>query len=166
MKNTLFYIILLLIPLWLSGQPVTPESTVKTIQPEVVPFFEPGAYKGQVDIHQTYVLKKLVGVQMAIYKKQKGFHGYRLRIFADVGVGARDNARKLKAEFMQKYPDIPNYMIYNSPNFELHVGDYRSRFEAEKLRNELKEDYQAAFIVSEIVKFPELQRYESDTDSP
>jgi hypothetical protein len=137
-----------------------PEKTSGTsesgIEPEEVRYFTSDVFDGKVVINQTSELEKLIGLRMAILKKQNGVKGYRIRIFASVGRGARKDANHFRIEFDAKHPDCNAYLVYNNPNWEIHVGDYRTRFEAKHFLQKIKEEYPKAFIVSSVVEFPEL----------
>ena len=56
---------------------------------------------------------------------------------------------------MQKYEGIRNDVIYDDPNFKVYIGGYRSKSETLKLLNILKKDFRTAFIVYDIIDFPE-----------
>ncbi|MEA3446991.1 MAG: hypothetical protein U9Q98_00870 [Bacteroidota bacterium] len=127
-----------------------------SIEPEEVRYFTSDVFDGKVVINQTSELEKLIGLRMAILKKQKGFKGYRIRVFASVGRGARREANQSRVEFAQKHPDCNAYLVYNNPNWEIHVGDYRTRFETKHFLEKIKEEYPKAFIVASVVEFPEL----------
>lgn len=138
--------------------PVKPEEPSEHgIKPEEVRYFTSDVFGDEVIIDQNSELEKLVGMRIAILKKQKGFDGYRIRLFANVGRGARKAANQFRMNFKEKHPELEAYLIYNNPNWEIHVGDFRDRFEAKHYLKKLSENYPKAFIVSSIVKFPELQ---------
>ncbi|MGC9330697.1 MAG: hypothetical protein ACP5DZ_02335 [Bacteroidales bacterium] len=126
------------------------------IEPEEVRYFNSDVFDGKVVINQPSELEKLIGLRMAILKKQNGFKGYRIKIFSSVGHGARKEANQFRVEFADKYPDCNAYLVYNNPNWEIHVGNYRTRFEAKHFLEKIKKLYPKAFIVSSVVEFPEL----------
>lgn len=133
-----------------------PEEVVQNIEPEEVPYFKSTAFGGNVVITQPSEIAKLVGTRMAILKKQKGFMGYRVRVYADVGSGARKKAEKIKINFRSNHKGIEPYLIWNSPNWEIHVGDFRTKMEAMHILNQINEEFPEAFIITEVVNFPDL----------
>lgn len=108
---------------------------------------------GKVNIYQDTCIRNLVYKDVLINRENKGYEGYRVRIFSAVGSGARQNAEKVKSEFLQKHPDCEVVMDYNNPNFRVLIGDFRSKSEALKLMNKVKSEYPEAFIVKDIIPF-------------
>jgi hypothetical protein len=142
-----------------------PENNPSSIKSEDVDLFRSSAYTGNVKIVQAGKIAELVGVRLAILKKQKGFEGYRIRIFAKTGAGARTEADDLRVKFRETYEHITPYLNYNSPNWEIHVGNYRNRMEAMEVLDKIKEDYPQAFVIKTIVEFPELETEEETSET-
>ena len=134
-----------------------PENSPSSIKSEDVDLFSSSAYSGNVNIIQAGEIAELVGVRLAILKKQKGFEGYRIRIFARSGAGARTEADDLRVDFREKHESIKPYLHYNTPNWEIHVGNYRTRMEAMEVLDKIKEDYPQAFVIKTIIEFPDLE---------
>ena len=142
-----------------------PENSPSSIKAEDIDLFNSSAYSGNVNIVQAGEIAELVGVRLAILKKQKGFEGYRIRIFARSGAGARTEADDLRVEFREKHEDITPYLNYNSPNWEIHVGNYRTRLEAMEVLDMIKEDYPQAFIIKTIIEFPDFETEEESEET-
>ena len=70
--------------------------------------------------------------------------------------GVRQKASEVKLDFNSKYPGVPAYLTYQQPNFKVRVGDYRSRFEAQKFLKEIDGMFPSGFIVPEDVKLPPI----------
>lgn len=85
--------------------------------------------------------------------------GYRIQLFFDSERSAINDAR---GTFISKYPRIDTYTTYNAPNFFLRVGDFRSRLEAEKVKEELSGYFPTSFIVMEKINLPRLEREKRD----
>ena len=79
--------------------------------------------------------------------------GYRLQIHFG---NERDKARDIKTKFLQAFPDIPAYDSYQSPNFRVRVGDFRTRLEATKYLKQISSSFPSSFIVSDNIKYPKL----------
>ena len=112
--------------------------------------------KGTVKIHQSARISRAVKSHIKVNKKINGLNGYRIRIFSENGNRAKKHALQTKARFNKLYSKIDSYMIYDTPNFKIVVGDYRTKTEAEKVRRELIKDFHGAFIIKDIIKFPEI----------
>lgn len=85
--------------------------------------------------------------------------GFRIQLFFDSEREAINDAR---GTFIAKYPRIDTYTTYNAPNFFLRVGDFRTRMEAEKVKEELTGLFPTSFIVAEKVNLPRLEREKKD----
>lgn len=74
--------------------------------------------------------------------------GYRLEIF----FGNRKEAEKVKSEFLKRYDQFPIYIIWQQPNFKVHVGDFMTKLQAEKAQQEIKNGYPNSYIVITEIK--------------
>ena len=74
--------------------------------------------------------------------------GYRLEIF----FGNRKDAEKVKSEFLKRYDQFPIYIIWQQPNFKVHVGDFMTKLQAEKAQQEIKTAYPNSYIVITEIK--------------
>ena len=88
---------------------------------------------GKVEIVQEYKVKELVNKHIEINSKAP-VKGYRIKIH----FGADKNkAKEIKAKFISKFPDIPAYEKYDQPNFNIRVGNFRTKLEAYKFLKEV-----------------------------
>ncbi len=88
--------------------------------------------------------------------------GYRVQIFTGPN---RDEAIKAKALFIQKFPDIDNYLEYEVPNYKVRVGDFLSKWQARELCAKINKTPVLsgnAFVVPSMVN-AELPKPEQDT---
>jgi cell division septation protein DedD len=74
--------------------------------------------------------------------------GFRVQIYAG---NSRQQAMQIRTEVVGAYTDYAAYLIYKQPTFRVRVGDFKNRFEAQKLLNELKAQYPSSFIVPDEV---------------
>jgi hypothetical protein len=110
--------------------------------------------EGTVKIHQDSSIAWLVRKYINYCETAKGFPGYRIRIFSDSGNNARDQATHAKTKFLDSHKDFDAYLQYNAPNFEIYVGDFRTKSEALKLLKTLQSEYPSAFIVKTLISGP------------
>ena len=80
--------------------------------------------------------------------------GYRIRVFYDNGQSARTRSEAIARSVAATYPDLGVYHTFESPNFKVSVGDFRTKDEALKVYNELKALYPTAFILKETINYP------------
>lgn len=111
---------------------------------------------GRIQFFQNDSLHNLVLKHIARNRRQSGIPGYRIRIFSDVGRGARKNSEKAKTQFYEKYPDIPVYRTYDSPYFKVYIGNFRTKMDAIKCLKKIHHNYPDAFVVPDRIEYPEL----------
>ncbi len=87
---------------------------------------------------------------------KQGMDGYRLEIFFSSGLNARGKALEVKTDFLKNFPEENAYISFLSPNFKVRVGDFRTKNEAIKLKHKIRRHYPNAFVVKDIIQFPEL----------
>ena len=113
--------------------------------------------QGKVTINQDPQIERVFSLDILQNARQPGMHGYRIRIYFDVGQKSRKQSEELANDFMMNYPGISVYRSYISPYYKVSVGDFRTRDNALKLYHQLLKDYPKAFIVPEWVNFPPLE---------
>ncbi len=115
------------------------------------------ANQGKVILNQDPQIERVFNLDILQNARQPGMHGYRIRIYFDLGQKSRKQSEDISTEFMQNYPGISVYRSYVSPYYKVSVGDFRTRDNALKLYHQLLKDYPKAFIVPEWVNFPPLE---------
>jgi len=83
--------------------------------------------------------------------KFSGVPGYRIRIFAESGLGAKEEQQRVRAKFISHYPGIDAYHAYDEPFFKVYVGDCRTRSEALKLYDNVKRQFPNPIIVEDYI---------------
>ncbi|MFN8145229.1 MAG: SPOR domain-containing protein [Bacteroidia bacterium] len=99
-------------------------------------------------------LDELVDRQKQVNLEKQSMPGYRVQIYFG---GNRPKASEVKLDFNSRFPDIPAYLTYQQPNFKVRVGDFRNRYEAQKLLKQLEGKYPTTFVVPDEVKLPSLR---------
>lgn len=113
--------------------------------------------QGKVTINQNPQIEHVFNLDILQGARQPGMHGYRIRIYFDLGQKSRKQSEDIVGEFMQNYPGISVYRSYISPYYKVSVGDFRTRDNALKLYYQLLKEYPKSFIVPEWVNFPPLE---------
>ena len=108
---------------------------------------------GKVEYIQDYKIKELQAKHIDVNAKTP-INGYRIKIHFG---SDKTKAKEVKAKFITKFPNIPAYEKYDQPNFNIRVGDYRTKLEAYKVFKEIQVEFPSSFIVSDEIEFPELQ---------
>ena len=84
----------------------------------------------------------------------KKITGYRIRVYFDNGQNARNRSEAIARSLSGTYPGLGVYRTYESPNFKVTVGDFRTKDEALKIYHSLKASYPTAIILKEIINYP------------
>ena len=79
------------------------------------------------------------------------YKGFRVQVLSS---NNRDNAQKIKTDLMNKFPDHKSYILYQSPNFKVRIGNFLKRDEAEKLRKQLYKYFpQGVYVVEDTIEY-------------
>ena len=117
--------------------------------------FQQEMSSGEIRIIQEDKLDEILMLFMEQNRKLGGIPSYWIRIYSGSAHNSREKAYEMKARFLRKYEGIRNDVIYDDPNFKVYIGGYRSKSEALKILNTIKRDFPNAFIVYDIIDFPE-----------
>ena len=96
---------------------------------------------------------KLQQKYVELNKLKQSSAGYRIQVHFG---NEREKAKEIKTKFLQAFPDIPAYDSYQSPNFRVRVGDFRSKLEASKYLKQISTSFPSSFIVTDNIKYPKL----------
>ena len=96
------------------------------------------AQEGKVNIDQDKEITTLLE-----YKKDLSTVDlYKIQVFQ----GNRSGAEEAKSKFESIYDEWPISLEYETPNYKIWVGNFRSRLEADKALIKIKKNYANAFI--------------------
>lgn len=68
---------------------------------------------------------------------------YKIQIFS----GKSDEAKKTLSDFKRENSDIDGTIIFNTPNYKVIVGNFKTRIEAERNLAEIKKKYKLVFLI-------------------
>ncbi|MCP4314102.1 MAG: SPOR domain-containing protein [Bacteroidetes bacterium] len=101
--------------------------------------------EGQVSIETDSLLEANYYKLLIQSSKVKGVPGYRIRIYSESGIGAREQQQRVRARFLSNFPDIDAYDGYDGVYFKVYVGDCRTRSEAIKLQDRINRKFPNSF---------------------
>lgn len=117
------------------------------------------AGSGKLTIIQDPRIDTLFSRNLAANKEVGGMPGFRIQIYRGSDRNAREDAAKAKARFINEYPDIESYDLFEKPNyFKVRVGNYRTKQEATKALYQIRNTFRDAYIIEEIINFPDLNK--------
>ena len=93
---------------------------------------------GQENLINYQYDKKIDSLHLKFKKinlSQSGIQAFRIQIaFAST----KNEINTMKLNFMKKFPNVPIYLSYSAPYYKLRVGNFRTKFEAEKSKIDKK----------------------------
>lgn len=113
----------------------------------------------RIDISQDIRIDSLLTRHINSNKNYSGIDGFRIQIYRGSNRNAREEANNAKAEFISQFPDIESYLRFDQPNFfKVRVGDFRTKHEAYPYYIEIKKKFPNAYILADIINYPDLER--------
>lgn len=110
---------------------------------------------GQVSIYLDSLLEENYKKHLVSNSKNQGIAGFRVRIFSDTGRGAKDNQKRVRAQFLSLYTDVDAYSRYEGSYYKIYVGDYRTKNEAILLLERIRKNFPDAFVVEDNIVIEE-----------
>ena len=106
-----------------------------------------------ISVNQTSAVR--TALNKYIYSNTgKKIQGYRIRVFYDNSPQARTRSESIAAYLRNQFPENGVYRSFESPNYKVTVGDFRTKDEALKIYMALKGIYPTAYIIKESINYP------------
>ncbi|MFA7445796.1 MAG: SPOR domain-containing protein [Flavobacteriaceae bacterium] len=96
-----------------------------------------------VTVNQDPKFEQLLDEKRKINSSITANDRYKIQIF----YGDIQNARKVLAEFQKNFPNLDATIIFSSPNYKVQVGNFKTKIEADRNRQEILTTYQDALVV-------------------
>ena len=120
---------------------------------------------GKLNIIQDPAIDTLIGryimANQNLYNEKHyyGMEGWRIQIYSSSNRNAREEANKVRAEFISKFPDTFSDILYAEPGyFKVRVGNFRTKAEATKLFLIISKSFPDAYLVPDFISFPDLNQ--------
>jgi hypothetical protein len=113
---------------------------------------------GTLNIIQELNVDTLISRYVLANKMLEGrMEGFRIQIYRSSNRNAREESNKVRAEFMEEFPDIISYPLYEKPGyFIVRAGDYRTKVETTKPLFIIRKKFPNAYPVPDKINFPDL----------
>ena len=106
---------------------------------------------GKIEIIQPPQVENLLKMQIANNRLKNGIPGYRIRIFSDSKQTARQKAEETRMNFIRSFPNMDAHLKHNPPNFQIFVGDFRTKNEALRELKRIEKVFPRAFIAPDFI---------------
>jgi len=106
-----------------------------------------------VTVNQSVAMKNAFDRYVSANASKK-YTGYRIRVYYDNGQNARNRSEAIARSISNAYPGMGVYRTFESPNFKVSVGDFRTRDDALQVYHALKATYPTALLLRETINLP------------
>lgn len=104
--------------------------------------------KGEIISINQKGVDKLVSKYKQILKKTGGVEGWRIQL---IFKAQKEEILPYQIKFTNLYPEIPVQIAFDSPNYKLTVGNFRTRNEALKIKHQISKNFPGAYPVPIII---------------
>ena len=100
------------------------------------------AQQGSVTVNQDKKIETLLELKKEMNKNETDSERYKIQVYS----GDRSGAQNAQKEFNDSFEDWHPMMQYESPNFKVWAGNFRTRLEADRALKRIKRKFSSAFI--------------------
>jgi len=100
------------------------------------------AQQGNVTINQDDKITTLLDLKKDMNKNENDSDRYKIQVYS----GNRSEAHEAKKEFSEAFINWKPVIEYETPNFKIWAGNFRTRLEADRALKEIKTKFPSAFI--------------------
>ncbi len=104
-------------------------------------FTQSQAQEGAVVVNQDRDIDALLRLKKDVNKTKLN---YKIQIFSQAN--DRLGAEKARLDFKNTFSDWETSMKYETPNYKIWVGDFKTRLEADRALLVIKKEFKSAFI--------------------
>tara|TARA_B110000196_G_C20853631_1_gene524002 strand:- start:140 stop:550 length:411 start_codon:yes stop_codon:yes gene_type:complete len=102
---------------------------------------------GKISINQEGI-NDLMGKYKTILKNRDGVDGWRLQLKF---TSKREAILPYQVKFANLYPEIPAQITFDSPYYKLTVGNFRTKNEALKIKQQIRRQFPGAHPITSII---------------
>ena len=154
MKKLLIIAVLALLPgMMLRAQEYRVESGTSQVDSTLLGRSVLSVLGSGVTVNQSAAMKSAFDSYVSA-NASKRVTGYRIRVYYENSQNARNRSESIARTISGTYPGIGVYRTFESPNFKVCVGDFRTKDEALKMYHALKSSYPTAIILKETINYP------------
>ncbi len=98
--------------------------------------------EASVTIHQDSRIKRLLDIKTKMSKEGEFSDRYKIQLYN----GNLNKANQIIASFKQSFPKWDSTIKWETPEYKVWVGNYRTRIEADRALRDIQEEFSGAFI--------------------
>jgi len=92
-------------------------------------------------------LLQIIKEQKQHNQHRRQIRGWRIRVYMGSGRNAREQAEEAQMKAQSYFSDVNAHVVHQSPYFQVVVGDFRSRIEAEAYRKKMLKEFPDCYVV-------------------
>ncbi|MBD3864001.1 MAG: hypothetical protein ACI9NI_002256 [Olleya marilimosa] len=100
------------------------------------------AQSGTVILNEDPAIAKLLEIKKDMNKDDKNSDRYKIQIYS----GNLGSAESIKSKFENSNGKIRSQLVFETPNYKVWVGSFRTRLEAERALVDVQKKFTDAFI--------------------
>ena len=97
----------------------------------------------QSSIQADPLIQELVVLKAKMVENNTLNERYKIQLFYGSNL---TEANQVKDKFEKNYNEWPSKIVFETPNYKVWIGDFRTRLEAERAFIQLKKDFKSAII--------------------
>ena len=123
--------------------------------------------ENKVSIHQDSIIDSLLVLHKKFNALDHRIEGFRIQVFFESGNNSKIKAEEFKTAFNELYPQDSAYISFKEPFYRVRVGDYKTKFEADRALNIIRKEYPNAWVIKDKINYPiiEIKIEETPVDS-
>lgn len=96
------------------------------------------------------LIKKQVEINEVNTRDQRSSaQGYRIQVMS---TNNRTKALEAKAKLYQEFPELKSYLLYQSPNYKLRLGNFKDRSEADTYLESVRASFPGVYVVPDKIE--------------
>ena len=99
------------------------------------------AQQGNVTINQDPTISTLLDLKTEINANDEDTRRYKIQIFS----GDHNKAKEVKTAFLYSFNEWPSRIEYETPNYKVWIGNFRTKLEADRALVKIKKKFPSAF---------------------
>ncbi|WP_299382435.1 SPOR domain-containing protein [uncultured Lacinutrix sp.] len=100
------------------------------------------AQEGTVTVNQDPEISAILKLKKQINNEDEDSDRYKIQIYS----GSRQRAESIENSFDSSFNSWSSKLVYETPNYKVWVGNFRTRLEADKALLKVKKNFPSAFI--------------------
>lgn len=101
------------------------------------------AQEAKIKIQQNPKFEQLLNEKRKINSSITVNESYKIQIYS----GVSEKAKSTMNECKQLFTDLDGTIVFNTPNYKVWIGNFKSRIEAERNLVEIKKNYPNALLI-------------------